>query len=98
MTLPEETLRWRGPVVWWQPVAGWRHALSPELRPRPGQRRTTLCGEDVELIDPTEVDWLMPTCDTCMSLACDRMEQRRLNEDEQARRRAAIRRLTGESE
>lgn len=62
-------LSWEGPVVWWHPVDGWRHALSPELRPRPGQERATVCGEAVTLAEASDVDWLAPTCDTCMAEA-----------------------------
>ncbi|SFD85186.1 hypothetical protein SAMN04487819_10491 [Actinopolyspora alba] len=36
---------WSGPVVWWNPVGGFRHAFSREIRPRPEQRRDTLCGQ-----------------------------------------------------
>lgn len=70
-------LSWQGPVAWWQPVAGWRHALPPDQRPRPGQERETLCGEQVTLIDPSDVDWLLPTCATCMATAIELGEQRR---------------------
>lgn len=55
-----------GPVVYWRPFEGLRHALSPAELPRAGQVRDTLCGVSATLTDPSEVDWLAPTCDHCM--------------------------------
>ncbi len=93
-------LTWRGPVVWWQPVAGWRHALSPDQRPRPGQERQTVCGEQVTLIEPSDVDWLLPTCDTCMAAAVELGEQRRRADAQSASWespfQAVVRRLRGD--
>lgn len=65
-----------GPVVWWQPVEGERHALPPHRRPHPGEERETLCERRVTLIDPTDVDWLCPTCDVCMVRARERVHER----------------------
>lgn len=95
-------LSWKGPVVWWQPVAGWRHALPPDRRPHPGEERETVCGESVTLIDPSDVDWLLPTCDTCMARAMELVEQRR-QEEQYARSwespaESAARRLRGDAE
>jgi hypothetical protein len=53
------------PVAYWRPHGGLRHALHPTDPPRPGQVRETLCGRVVEVGDPTAIDWLSPTCDTC---------------------------------
>lgn len=69
-------LQWEGPVVWWNPVAGQRHAFGPDRRPHPGEERDTLCGATVTLTDPSDVDWLMPTCDICMSAAVARSDAR----------------------
>lgn len=71
-----DSLEWEGPVVWWNPVDGWRHAFTPDERPSPGRERETLCGQAVTLIDPSAVDWLMPTCDTCMNAAIHRRDDR----------------------
>ncbi|MDR7301784.1 zinc finger protein [Haloactinomyces albus] len=95
-----EGLQWEGPVVWWQPVVGQRHALSPEVRPKPGQERDTGCGQSVTLIDPSDVDWLMPTCDDCVARAVELGEQRRQRSSQQAPSwespaQAAVRRLRG---
>ncbi|MDR7301208.1 zinc finger protein [Haloactinomyces albus] len=68
--------QWEGPVVWWRPVDGYRHALPPEERPAAGQQRETVCGESVTLTEPAAVDWLMPTCDACMAEACARRDAR----------------------
>ncbi|NYH80353.1 hypothetical protein FHR84_003710 [Actinopolyspora biskrensis] len=83
---------WSGPVVWWNPVAGLRHAFSRELRPRPGQERDTLCGQWVTLIDPSELDWLLPTCDICMSVA---VEHGREKEDRERQARRHVRERFG---
>ncbi|MBA8825775.1 hypothetical protein FHX42_003141 [Saccharopolyspora lacisalsi] len=71
---------------------GWRHAFSPEAKPRPEQERVTLCGQAVVLIDPSELDWLMPTCDTCMDRAKQWSQQR---QDAIAERRRDQRRRRG---
>ncbi|SFT89828.1 zinc-finger [Actinopolyspora lacussalsi subsp. righensis] len=71
-----DSLEWQGPVVWWNPVGGWRHAFTPDQRPHPGQERETLCERTVTLIEPSDVDWLMPTCDTCMTAAIRRRDDR----------------------
>ncbi|MDR7301951.1 zinc finger protein [Haloactinomyces albus] len=77
-------VEWEGPVVWWQPVEGQRHAFSPDRRPRPGQERDTVCGEQVTLVELAEVDWLAPTCDVCMAEACTRRDAR-VERDREAR-------------
>ncbi|WP_017973539.1 zinc finger protein [Actinopolyspora halophila] len=78
-------LSWEGPVVWWNPVEGFRHAFTPERRPRPEQRRETLCGLRVTLIEPDEVDWLLPTCDDCMSAAVVRGRDKEHRREEAGR-------------
>ncbi|NYH79477.1 hypothetical protein FHR84_002815 [Actinopolyspora biskrensis] len=78
-------LSWEGPVVWWNPVEGLRHAFTPEQRPRPDQWRATLCGPRVTLIEPDEVDWLLPTCDDCMSAAVTRGRDREHRREETSR-------------
>ncbi len=93
--VPEEGLRWQGPVVWWNPVDGLRHAFSPERRLHPGQERDTQCGLPVTLIEPDAVDWLMPTCETCMARACARMEDRRTDTSSGERREQLRRRMEG---
>ncbi|ASU80706.1 hypothetical protein CDG81_00595 [Actinopolyspora erythraea] len=77
---------WSGPVVWWNPVGGFRHAFSREVRPRPQQQRDTLCGQRVTLIDPSEVDWLVPTCDICMSTAIEHGREQEQREQETSRK------------
>lgn len=76
---------WEGPVVWWQPTRGERHAFPPDRRPRPGQERETVCGEQVTLVELAEVDWLAPTCDACMAEARTRRDAR-AERDREARR------------
>ncbi len=88
----EEGLFWQGPVVWWNPVGGWRHAFAPDMKPRPGQERVTVCGQAVVLIDPSELDWLAPTCDACMGRAKEWSQQR---QDSLAERRRDQRRRQG---
>ncbi|MEV6229466.1 zinc finger protein [Saccharopolyspora shandongensis] len=58
-----------GPVVYWRPHGGRRHALWPPELPRAGQTRETVCGGTITLADPSEVDWLDPTCEFCMAKA-----------------------------
>ncbi|WP_372495380.1 zinc finger protein [Saccharopolyspora soli] len=58
-----------GPVVYWRPHGGQRHALWPMELPRAGQERETVCGDTITLIEPSEVDWLDPTCEFCMTRA-----------------------------
>lgn len=95
MEIPEESLKWQGPVVWWNPVDGFRHAFSPERRPHPGQERITECGLSVTLIEPGPVDWLMPTCDTCMARAREHVEDRRNDTSPWQRREQLRTRLEG---
>lgn len=59
----------QGPVVYWRPLKGERHALPPTHVPRPGEERETLCGLNVTTTDPSDVDWLDPTCGHCMARA-----------------------------
>ncbi|MDR7301869.1 zinc finger protein [Haloactinomyces albus] len=86
---------WQGPVVWWQPVLGERHALSPEERPRPGQTRDTVCGLSVTLQAPSDVDWLLPTCDECWAQAVarrdDQVEHQRAQRERERRAQASER-------
>ena len=91
-TFLEEGLFWQGPVVWWNPVDGWRHAFAPDRKPQPEQERVTLCGQAVVLIDPSELDWLAPTCDVCMNRAKEWSQQR---QDAIAERRRDQRRQQG---
>ncbi|SFD72881.1 zinc-finger [Actinopolyspora alba] len=81
------SIGWRGPVVWWNPIAGYRHAFGPDTPPRPEQHRDTLCGVSVTLTESSDADWLLPTCDSCMSEALIRSENR------EQRHRDARRRL-----
>ncbi|GAB2760580.1 hypothetical protein GCM10027174_41330 [Salinifilum aidingensis] len=63
----------QGPVVYWRPWQGLRHALDPSEPPQPGQQRTGLCGAPVEVRDAGATEWLAPTCPACW----DRARQRR---------------------
>ncbi|WP_188987102.1 zinc finger protein [Saccharopolyspora thermophila] len=65
-----------GPVVYWRPHGGLRHALWPPELPRAGQTRETVCGSTITLTDPSEVDWLDPTCPTCMDKARQLRDER----------------------
>ena len=66
----------QGPVVYWRPFDGSRHALSPNPPPRDGQTRETLCGVTTTLAEPSELDWLDPTCPQCWVEAKERLRQR----------------------
>lgn len=59
----------KGPLVYWRPWNGERHALWPTSIPRAGQERDTLCGAKASITEPTEIEWLAPTCGVCMSKA-----------------------------
>ncbi|MEV0698469.1 zinc finger protein [Saccharopolyspora sp. NPDC050389] len=65
-----------GPVVYWRPHGGQRHALWPPELPRAGQTRETVCGRTVTLADPSEVDWFDPTCEFCMGKARELRDSR----------------------
>lgn len=58
-----------GPVVYWRPDGGRRHALWPPELPRAGQTRETVCGLTVTLAEPSELDWIDPTCEPCWAKA-----------------------------
>lgn len=55
-----------GPVAYWRPARGQRHALSADLLPHAGQVRDALCGLRLVLIQPTDDDWLAATCASCL--------------------------------
>jgi zinc finger protein len=65
-----------GPVVYWRPNGGQRHALWPLELPRAGQTRETVCGKSITLTEPSEVDWFDPTCETCMVKARELRDER----------------------
>lgn len=69
-------MRVSGPVAFWRPVGGLRHGLSPVEVPRPGQERTTLCGETVTIVEVSEVEWFAPTCDDCWGWATSQRDGR----------------------
>ncbi|NYH80820.1 hypothetical protein FHR84_004188 [Actinopolyspora biskrensis] len=94
LEVPLDGFEWPGPVVWWNPVDGFRHAFDAGQRTRPGQNRETLCGSNVVLIDPSELDWLLPTCDICMSAA---VERGRTKEERLAETRRRLRERFGRS-
>ena len=71
-----DILTWPGPVVWWHPTGGQRHAFHPDPKPAPGQHRHALCGDEATLAPATYTDWLAPTCDICMARARDRAHAR----------------------
>lgn len=58
-----------GPVAYWRPVRGQRHALSAEWLPHPGQVRDALCGLRLVLTEPSDHDWLAETCTACLNRA-----------------------------
>lgn len=57
------------PVAYWRPYDGLRHGMSADEIPKPGQQRQTLCGERIDIIDASEIDWLAPTCEQCWQVA-----------------------------
>lgn len=57
------------PVAYWRPCGGLRHGMAATEVPRPGQERRTLCGELLNIVDASEIDWLAPTCETCWTAA-----------------------------
>ncbi|MHA6801567.1 zinc finger protein [Bounagaea algeriensis] len=59
----------QGPVVYWRPWEGLRHALDPSEPPQPGRQRTGLCGTAVEVRDADATEWLAPTCPDCWAHA-----------------------------
>lgn len=59
-------IRSAGPVAYWRPAQGERHALSPEQRPYPGQSRQALCGLRLTVTEPTDCDWFAETCTECL--------------------------------
>ena len=69
--------RTSGVVAYWRPYGGERHALEPAEVPREGQRRATLCGETITVVEASEVAWLSPTCDFCWAEAVSRRDARR---------------------
>jgi len=52
-------------VAYWRPLDGWRHAFSAYRSPRAGDERSALCGYTGTLAEPSDVDWLDPTCSEC---------------------------------
>lgn len=48
----------------WRPAQGKRHATTAK-RLEPQSQVEALCGELVELAEPTDVAWLWPTCVGC---------------------------------
>ena len=58
-----------GPVAYWRPARGERHALSPEQRPYPGQVRDALCGLQMTITETTDCDWFAETCRDCRERA-----------------------------
>ncbi|MFR9729328.1 zinc finger protein [Saccharopolyspora sp. MS10] len=59
----------RGPVAYWRPVSGVRHAVDPGEPPHPGQARTALCGAELKITKASAEDWLAPTCAACWEVA-----------------------------
>ncbi|MFC7342562.1 zinc finger protein [Saccharopolyspora griseoalba] len=57
------------PVVHWRPLGGLRHGVAATELPRTGQERRTLCGELLNIVDASELDWLAPTCESCWTAA-----------------------------
>ncbi|MCA1227001.1 zinc finger protein [Saccharopolyspora sp. 6M] len=66
-----------GLVVYWRPMGGARHAFSPDRPPREGEWRSALCGTGGELVEPSDVDWLDPTCPECGRQARTLLDLRR---------------------
>ena len=66
----------QGPVVYWRPWEGLRHALDPSEPPQPGQQRTGLCGTAVEVREADAVEWLAPTCTDCWTHARELRDSR----------------------
>ncbi|MCX2730851.1 hypothetical protein OOZ19_11425 [Saccharopolyspora sp. NFXS83] len=64
-----------GPVAYWRPVDGARHAMLPTERPHPGQQRKSLCGEDITITKASPEDWLAPTCAACWDAARTRGDE-----------------------
>lgn len=58
-----------GPVVYWHPFNGERHALWPVSPPEPDQERDTVCGLRTVIERATELEWLAPTCHECWAKA-----------------------------
>ncbi|MCA1187844.1 MULTISPECIES: zinc finger protein [unclassified Saccharopolyspora] len=65
-----------GLVVYWRPMRGERHGFSPDRPPRAGELRSALCGTSAELVEPSDVDWLDPTCAECGRQARNLLELR----------------------
>ncbi len=59
----------QGPVVYWHPFGGERHALWPTSPPQHGQVRDTVCGRNTTIAQASDVDWLAPTCVECLTKA-----------------------------
>lgn len=74
----------QGPVAYWRPYEGTRHAMEPSEPPRPGHDRETLCGDAISVVEPTVVDWLAPTCAECWRRAL-RLRDARVAEFQRAR-------------
>lgn len=61
-------------IAYWRPFGGFRHGLYPDAPPHPGQQRETLCGLNLTVGNPTEVEWLSPTCESCWDEARSRRD------------------------
>ncbi|GAA3352156.1 MULTISPECIES: zinc finger protein [Saccharopolyspora] len=62
-------IRLAGPVAYWRPAKGERHALSAEQRPYPGQVRDALCGLRFTINEPSDCDWFAESCADCLARA-----------------------------
>lgn len=63
-----------GPVAYWRPFEGVRHALEPTEPPQVGQQRQALCGDSITVTAASDVAWLAPTCDFCWAEATSRRD------------------------